>query len=97
MTRKEYSKYNNPYAFDMRDKLVKPGDTVVINGNYYATPKIGVVDHYTESGKLAIVYNYTSRYNGKLRTYKCMAYRDSSKVVKIKNGNKSRNKDKIKG
>lgn len=33
MTEREYRKYNNPNAFDLQGKLIKPGDTVVFNNN----------------------------------------------------------------
>lgn len=91
MTKREYLKYNNPEAFDVQGKHVKPGDTVVVNNNYCSTPSLGVVDHYTETGNLAIYYNWTS-YSG--RIYKCWHYRPANKVVKIKNGRRSKNKNK---
>lgn len=47
MNKREYLKYNNPTAFDLRGKHVKPGDTVVVNNNYRSAPFFGVVDHYT--------------------------------------------------
>lgn len=94
MTRKEYLKYNNPEAFDMQGNLVKPGDTVVINSNYYSYPLIGIVDHFTRSGLLAIIYDWKPNYGYKTQTIKCSAYRPSRKVVKIKNGNKNSSKYK---
>lgn len=94
MTKKEYLKYNNPETFDMRGKSIKPGDTVVINNHYGASPYIGVVDHFTQSGTLAILYDWVSHYGGKSHTIKCWAYRPPRQVVKIKNGNSSKNKYK---
>lgn len=91
MTKREYLKYNNPEAFDIQGKYVKPGDTVVVNNNYYSTPLIGVVDHYTETGNLAVCYNWIS-YRGNV--VKCWLYRPANKVVKIKNGHRSKNKNK---
>lgn len=91
MTKKEYLKYNNPEAFDAQSKHVKPGDTVVINNNYLSIPLIGVVDHYTETGNLAICYDWTS-YTGNV--IKCWFYRPAYKVIKLKNGHRSKNKNK---
>lgn len=91
MTKREYVKYNNPEAFDVQGNHVKPGDTVVVNNYYSHTPTIGVVDHYTESGNLAILYNWTS-YDGTVQ--KCWYYRHANKVVKLKDGHRSKNKNK---
>lgn len=91
MTKREYLKYNNPEAFDVQGKLVKPGDTVVVNNNYCSTPFVGVVDHYTSIGKLAICHDRIS-YNGIV--IKCWFYRPANKVVKIKNGYRSKDKNK---
>lgn len=88
MTKREYLKYNNPEAFDMLGKPVKVGDTVVINNNYYATPIVGVVDHFTESGNIAVMYDYKFYRAGKLETCKCWAYRFPRTIVKLKNGNR---------
>ena len=90
MTRKEYLKYNNPDAFDMQGKPIKPGDTVVINSYYGTTPYIGIVDHFTEGGKLAVIYDY----NWGNSTIKCHAYRKPKTVIKIKNGSKSNSKNR---
>lgn len=94
MTKKEYLKYNNPEAFDMQGKPIKPGDTVVINNHYGASPYIGVVDHFTQSGALAVLYEWVSSYGSKPRTVKSWAYRNSRTVIKIKNGNNRKNKHK---
>lgn len=88
MTKREYLKYNNPEAFDMLGKPVKVGDTVVINNNYYATPIVSVVDHFTESGNIAVIYDYKFYRAGKLETCKCWAYRFPRTIVKLKNGNR---------
>lgn len=95
MTKREYLKYNNPDAFDKLGKPIKPGDTVVINNYYGSSPHIGIVDHFTQSGILAICYDWRTHHNIK-RVYsiKCWAYRDSSLVIKIKNGNKNYHKNK---
>lgn len=85
MTKREYLKYNNPTAYDKLGKHVKPGDTVIINSNYYSVPFIGKVSHYTQTGKLAIQYGL--KYGSS--TTKCWAYRDSNKVIKFKNGRKN--------
>lgn len=90
MTKKEYLKYNNPEAFDMQRKPVKPGDTVVINNHHGSAPYIGIVDHFTECGKLAIIYGY----NWRSSTIECYAYREPRTVIKIKDGNKSNNKNR---
>ena len=94
MTKREYLKYNNPEAFDKQGKPIKPGDIVVINNHYGVSPYIGVVDHFTQSGKLAVCYDWVSRYGSKPHTIKCWAYRISRTVSKIKNGNSSKNKYK---
>lgn len=93
MTKKEYLKYNNPEAFDIQGKPIESGDTVVINNYYGAFPYIGIVDHFTQSGLLAICYNYKAYSKDKTSDIKCWAYRTSDKVIKIKNGNSSKNKD----
>ena len=85
MTKREYLKYNNPEAFDKRGKHVKPGDTVVINNPYGAALYIGVVDHYTESGNLAVSYDWLG-YKGHI--VKCWAYRSPNTVIKLKSGRK---------
>ena len=92
MTRREYIKYNSNFPMlDVQHKQVNIGDTVVINNHYGASPYIGVVDHFTESGKLAIQYNWGT-YKGVI--VKCWAYRESTSVVKIKNGNKGNSKNR---
>lgn len=91
MTKREYLKYNNPGAFDLQGKHINIGDTVVINNAYSSTPYIGVVDHFTESGRLAVIYDWR---NWKAVKIKCKAYRDPRKVIKIKNGNKSKYKNR---
>lgn len=83
MNKKEYLKYNNPFAFDKLGKSVKPGDTVVINNHYGTGPYIGIVSHYTQSGLLAIIYEH-KYFNGK--SYKGKAYRKANTVVKLKSG-----------
>ncbi len=83
MTQREYLKYNNPEAFDKQGKPIKPGDTVVINNHYGASPYIGVVDHFTQSGNLAVCYDWPLHYGSKPHTIKSWAYRPSRQVVKI--------------
>lgn len=94
MTKKEYLKYNNPEAFDLLGNLIKPGDTVVINNNNDSIPRIGVVNHFTECGQLAIVVTNTSTYLGKPYIIEDKYYRLANKVVKIKDGYKGNNKNK---
>ncbi len=93
MTEREYIKYNNPNALDMRGKLIKPGDTVVFNNNYNSTPRIGKVSHFTESGNVAIAYGWQWNFRSKTRSVKCHAYRLPNKLVKISNGRKIINKN----
>lgn len=93
MTKKEYQKYNNPEAFDIQGKPIKPGDTVVINNHYGSAPYIGIVNHFTECGNLAITYDYSWRSS----TIKCHAYRMPRTVIKIKDGNNTTNQNKKKG
>lgn len=87
MTEREYLKYNNPSAFDKLGKSIKPGDTVVVNNHYGTSPYIGVVDHFTRSGKLAVCYDWMS-WQG--RIVKCWAYRIPNTVIKLKSGRKKR-------
>lgn len=94
MTKKEYLKYNNPTAYDKLGKHVKPGDTVVFNNHYEASPNVGVVNHYTPNGKLAISFDYTKVWNGQQYTNRCWTYRYSNTVIKIKNGHKFTSKNK---
>lgn len=86
MTKKEYLKYNNPEAYDAQGKRVKPGDTVVINNYHSSTPYIGVVSHFTQSGLLCIKYDWKS-WKGNI--VKLNAYRESRRVIKLKDGNKN--------
>lgn len=90
MTKKEYQKYNNPEAYDMQGKPIKPGDTVVINNHYGSAPYVGVVSHFTQSGQLAIIYDW----NNYGQTVKCNAYRVPRLVLKIKDGTESNNEDR---
>lgn len=95
MTKKEYLKYNNPTAYDKLGKHVKPGDTVVFNNHYEASPNVGVVNHYTPNGRLAILFDYIFAWKGQQQyTTKCWAYRYSNTVIKIKNGHKFTSKNK---
>lgn len=91
MTQREYLRTHNPEAFDIQGKPIKLGDTVVINNNYGSAPYIGIVDHFTECGNLAVRYSWHG-YKGS--TIKCWAYREPRKVIKIKDGNKSKNKNR---
>lgn len=93
MTEREYRKYNNPNAFDLRGKLIKPGDIVVFNNNYNSIPRIGKVSHFTESGNVIIHYNWGWNYNSNSRFIKCRAIRPPEKLVKISNGRKVINKN----
>lgn len=87
MTEREYLKYNNPSAFDKLGKSIKPGDTVVINSYYGTSPYIGVVDHFTRSGKLAVYYDWMS---WRSRVMKCWAYRIPNTVIKLKSGRRKK-------
>lgn len=88
MTKKEYLKYNNPEAFDKLGKPIKPGDTVVFNNYYTRIPHVGVIDHFTESGNLAIIYDWD--YSYKKKKIKCRAHREPRAVVKLKSGRKKK-------
>ena len=90
MTKKDYLKYNNPEAYDMQGKPIKPGDTVVINNHYGSAPYVGVVDHFTQSGQLAIIYDW----NNCGQTVKRRAYRVPRLVLKIKDGTESNSEDR---
>lgn len=81
MNKREYLKYNQDLQ-DMQCKPIKPGDTVVINDNYGSKPHIGKVDHFTESGNVAVAVASTWRGG----PYTWWAYRYPSKVLVIKKG-----------
>ena len=87
MTKREYFKYNNPNVFDRLGKPIKPGDTVVVNNHYGTSPYIGVVDHFTRSGKLAVCYDWISCQG---RIVKCWAYRIPNTVIKLKSGRRKK-------
>lgn len=91
INKKEYYKYNNPEAKDMLDVPINIGDTVVVNNYYYNKPIIGTVDHFTESGKLAILYKWKEH---KSCEPIYLSYRKPYNVVKLKDGNQTTNKDK---
>lgn len=86
MTKREYIKYNQDVK-DCQGKPIIPGDTVVINNNYSATPFIGVVDHFTESGNVAVLYDWTT-WKGMIVKY--WAYRRPCTIVKIKSGRRKK-------
>ena len=89
MTKKEYLKYNQE-MFDKQGKRINPGDIVVINNHYGSDPYIGIVDHFTDSGRVAVLYDWYSRCQ---KGYvKCWAYRYPNTVIKISNGKKERKK-----
>lgn len=94
MTEREYRKYNNPNAKDAIGKPIKIGDTVVINNHYGQAPHIGVVDHFTQNNNLAVKYIYRFYSKGKLHETECWAYRFSETVIKIKDGNTGKYKNK---
>lgn len=81
ITKREYLKYNQNLQ-DMQCKPIKPGDTVVINNNYGTKPYIGKVDHFTESGNVAV--KVKSNYNNK--SYIWYNYRAPSNILVIKKG-----------
>lgn len=94
MTRKEYLKYNNTEAFDALNKPIKIGDTVILNNYFGTTPYIGIVDHFTESKKLAILYTCcVCKGKNCIRWF----YRFPNTVIKLKNGNKSNSENKLEG
>lgn len=95
MTKNEFLKYNNPEAYDMQGKPIKPGDTVVINNHYGASPIIGIVSHFTQSGTLAVQCNRAVYLGGKSHTIQHWSYRPSRNTIKIKDGNKDNNKDQM--
>lgn len=86
MTKKEYLKYNSIEAYDMYGRRVLPNDTVVINNNYGSRPRVGIVSHYTPTGKLAI--KYASGINN-TKVYYNYAYRKPKSVLKLDNINGS--------
>lgn len=87
MTEKEYLKYNNPSVFDKLGKPIRPGDTVVINNHYGTSPCIGVVDHFTQNGRLAILYDWQA---WKGTVVKLWAYRVPRTVIKLKSGRRKK-------
>lgn len=86
MTKREYIKYHQEIR-DCQGKLLVPGDVVVINNNYSSNPYIGVVDHFTESGNVVILYDWT---DWRCRIVKCWAYRRPSTVVKLRSGRRKK-------
>jgi hypothetical protein len=89
MTKREYLKYNRE-MYDMQNKRIYPGDTVIINNNYRAKPEIGIVSHFAETNKVAIKVP-SSIVKGIQYYYNC--YREPENIVKIKDGNKDNSKD----
>lgn len=89
MTKKEYMKYNQE-MYDKQGKRINPGDIVVINNHYGSDPYIGIADHFTDSGRVAVLHDWWSRWAKKY--YKCWAYRYPDTVIKISNGKKRKKK-----
>lgn len=84
MNKKDYLKYHQEVK-DFQGKPIFPGDTVVINSYFKPAPYIGKVKHFTESGNLAILYNWRG-----YREIKCWAYRKPESVIKIKSGKRKK-------
>ena len=83
MRKRDYLKVNNPNAFDKLDQFVNIGSVVVFASYYYPPLNIGIVDHYTPSGKLAIKCKSPYHSIGEF-----MCYRDPETVVKISDKSK---------
>lgn len=81
-------KYNQE-MYDKQGKRINPGNIVVINDHYGREPHIGVADHFTDSGRVAVIYDWWSKWAK--RNVKCWAYRYPSTVIKISNGKKRKN------
>lgn len=93
MTKRDYLKHNWEVN-DMQGNIIKPGDTVVVNNHYASSPIVGIADHMTESEKLAIIYTVPQTlHSGTSYPMDCWAYRSPKRVIKIKDGNKSNNKN----
>lgn len=86
MTKREYLKYNQE-VYDRQGKRINPGDIVVINNHYGATPYIAVADHFTASGNVAVSYDWAG-WQGKI--VKCWAYRAPKTVIKLRSGRKKK-------
>lgn len=86
MTKREFMKYNQE-VYDKQGKRINPGDIVVINNNFETTPFIGVADHFTESGNVAVLYDWCG-WKGKV--VKCWAYRLPRKVIKLRSGRRKK-------
>ena len=84
MTKREFLEYNQE-MYDNLNKRINPGDIVVINDYYKASPIVGVVDHFTESHKVAVSYDWIG-YTGSI--YKIFAYRRPHTIVKLRSGRK---------
>lgn len=84
MTKREFLKYNQEMYYNTGERI-NIGDTVVINNHYGNTPFIGKVDHFVESGNVAIVYNWSITKGGYI---KCFAYRRPHTIIKIRSGRK---------
>lgn len=80
MTRREYMKYHQEMK-DCKGNTIIPGDTVVINNHYGSTPHIGVADHFTENGNVAVSYDWID-WRGKI--IKVWAYRKSGTIIKLR-------------
>lgn len=86
MTQREYLKYNQE-MYDKQGKRINPGDIVVINNNYEADPYIGVADHFTEGGNVAVCYDWAG-WKGKI--VKCWAYRRPRTIIKLRSGRRKK-------
>lgn len=86
MNRKEYMKYHQEMKY-YTGKPIIPGDVVVINNNDRAFPYIGVVDHFTERGNVAILYNWVG-YKGVI--VKSWAYRKPTTIIKLRSGKRKK-------
>lgn len=84
MTEKDFLKYHQK-LYDMQENIINPDDTVVINNNYYGTPIIATVSHFTRNGKVALYRKRTFGNSQIIVRY----YRRPESVIKIKDGNKN--------
>lgn len=57
MTKREYLKCNQE-VYDKQGRHINPGNTTVVNSHFGTIPFIGVANHSTETGNVAVFYDW---------------------------------------